>query len=165
MTLGSVTVGTPRGRSKSQVSLGPILCTAPLVTALGGTPAPWPFPGQSALNPRPGDLVMTWPACGCSLGLLSWPRKGQTWAERAAGRVEQVPGGFLARKKQGRIPHIPHEALSWWCCLTTDKVRGSPPLPLPIASTAEAGESQEEGTAWIRRLLPFPDPALKQLLS
>lgn len=80
---------------------------------------PWWDPGSlafsqasPALNPRPGDLVMTWPACGCSLGLLSWPRKGQTWARAGSWGGWSKCLGFLARET-GRIPRLPHEALSW----------------------------------------------------
>lgn len=64
-----------------------------------------------ALRPRPGDLVMTGPACGCSLGLLSWPRKGQTWARAGSWGGWSECLGFLA-PETGRIPHLSHEALS-----------------------------------------------------
>lgn len=115
VTLGSVTVGTPRGWAAQN----PGSESRPPSSAAPSGDGPWWDPGSlafsqasPALNPRPRDLVMTWPACGCSLGLLSWPRKGQTWARAGGWGGWSKCLGFLARET-GRVPRLPHESLSW----------------------------------------------------
>lgn len=112
-----------------------------------------------ALRPRPGDLVMTGPACGCSLGLLSCPGRARPGPEQAAGEGGVSAWVSLPMKQAGchacPMRHC-QNAVREGCCLATDKCVAPPPLPLPSPAQQELGNLQGEGTAWTpRQLLPF----------
>ena len=104
-----------QSRPPSWAAQNPRSQSRPPPSAAPSCDCPWWDPGSlafsQALSPRPGDLVMTGPACDCSLGLLSWPRKAQTWARAGSWGGQSKCLSFFAHET-GRIPRLRHKVLS-----------------------------------------------------